>query len=79
MENFAYEESGFKPENAGRSFTFELRNEEQGATYFVAGNPFMSYLDIKTFLTENKQSVQAIRIIDSESVFGEEEGLVRFP
>lgn len=74
---FAYEESGFKPENAGRSFTFELRNEEQGATYFVAGNPFMSYLDIKTFLTENKQSVQAIRIIDSESVFGEEEGLVR--
>lgn len=74
---FAYEESGFKPENAGRSFTFKLRNEEQGATYFVAGNPFMSYLDIKTFLTENKQSVQAIRIIDSESVFGEEEGLVR--
>lgn len=74
---FAYEVSGFNPENAGRSFTFKLRNEEQGATYFVAGNPFMSYLDIKTFLTENKQSVQAIRIIDSESVFGEEEGLVR--
>lgn len=74
---FAYEESGFKPENAGRSFTFKLRNEEQGATYFVAGNPFMSYLDIKTFLTENKQSVQAIRIIDSENVSGEEEGLVR--
>lgn len=74
---FAYEVSGFNPENAGSSFTFELRNEEQGATYFVAGNPFMSYLDIKTFLTENKQSVQAIRIIDSENVFGEEEGLVR--
>lgn len=74
---FAYEVSGFNPENAGSSFTFELRNEEQGATYFVAGNPFMSYLDIKTFLTKNKQSVQAIRIIDSESVFGEEEGLVR--
>lgn len=74
---FTYEVSEFKPENAGSSFTFELRNEKQGATYFVAGNPFMSYLDIKTFLTENKQSVQAIRIIDSESVFGEEEGLVR--
>ena len=74
---FAYEVIGFNPENAGSSFTFELRNEEQGATCFVAGNPFMSYLDIKTFLTENKQSVQAIRIIDSESVFGEEEGLVR--
>ena len=74
---FAYEVSGFNPENAGNSFTFELRNDGKGATYFVAGNPFMSYLDIKTFLTENKQFVQAIRIIDSESVFGEEEGLVR--
>lgn len=74
---FAYEVIGFNPENAGSSFTFELRNEEQGATYFVAGNPFMSYLDIKTFLTENKQSVQAIRIIDSEKIFGGEEGLVR--
>lgn len=74
---FAYEVSGFNPENAGSSFTFELRNDEKEATYFVAGNPFMSYLDIKTFLTENKQSVQAIRIIDSENVFGEEEGLVR--
>ena len=74
---FTYEKSEFKPENAGSSFTFELRNEEQGAEYFVAGNPFMSYLDIKTFLTENKQSVQAIRIIDSENVSGEEEGLVR--
>ena len=74
---FAYEVSGFNPENAGNSFTFELRNDGKGATYFVVGNPFMSYLDIKTFLTENQQSVQAIRIIDSESVFGEEEGLVR--
>ena len=74
---FAYEVIGFNPENAGSSFTFELRNEEQGATCFVAGNPFMSYLDIKTFLTENKQSVQAIRIIDSEDIFGGKEGLVR--
>lgn len=74
---FAYEVSGFNPENAGNSFPFELRNDGKGATYFVAGNPFMSYLDIKTFLTENKQSVQAIRIIDSENIFGGEEGLVR--
>lgn len=74
---FTYEESGFTPEKVRNSFTFKLRNDKQGATYFVAGNPFMSYLDIKTFLTENNQSVQAIRIIDSESVFGEEEGLVR--
>ncbi len=78
---FTYEESGFTPEKVRNSFTFELRNDKQGdkqgADYFVAGNPFMSYLDIKTFLTENKQSVQAICIIDSENVFGEEEGLVR--
>lgn len=74
---FTYEESGFTPEKVRNSFTFELRNDKQGATYFVAGNPFMSYLDIKTFLTENKQSVQAIRTIDSENVFGVEEGLVR--
>ena len=74
---FAYEVSGFNPENAGNSFTFGLRNDGKGATYFVAGNPFMSYLDIKTFLTENKQSVQAIRIIDSENIFGGKEGLVR--
>lgn len=74
---FTYEKSGFKPENAGSSFTFELRNEEQDAAYFVAGNPFISYLDIKTFLTENNQSVQAIRIIDSKNIFGGEEGLVR--
>ena len=74
---FAYEVSGFNPENAGSSFTFELRNDDKRATYFVAGNPFMSYLDIKTFLTKNEQSVQAIHIIDSENVFGKEEGLVR--
>ena len=78
---FAYEESGFTPEKVRNSFTFKLRNDKQGdkqrATYFVAGNPFMSYLDIKTFLTENNQSVQAIRIIDSENIFGGEEGLVR--
>lgn len=74
---FAYEVSGFNPEHAGSSFTFELRNDEKEATYFVAGNPFMSYLDIKTFLTKNNQSVRAIRIIDSENVFGGEEGLVR--
>lgn len=74
---FTYEKESFDPGKVSDSFTFELRNEEQGATCFVAGNPFMSYLDIKTFLTENKQSVQAIRIIDSENVFGEEEGLVR--
>ena len=74
---FTYEKESFDPGKVSDSFTFELRNEEQGATCFVAGNPFMSYLDIKTFLTENKRSVQAIRIIDSENVFGEEEGLVR--
>lgn len=71
---FAYEANNIANNN---SFTFTLNNEGSGAEYFVAGNPFMSYLDIKKFLTENKQSVQAIRIIDSENIFGGEEGLVR--
>lgn len=63
---FAYEVSGFNPENAGSSFTFELRNEEQGATYFVAGNPFMSYLDIQKFLQQNSGSVSAICVLSEE-------------
>lgn len=64
---FAYEANNIANNN---SFTFTLNNEGSGAEYFVAGNPFMSYLDIKTFLTVNKLSVQAIRIIDYEYDFG---------
>lgn len=57
---FTYEESGFTPENVRNSFTFKLRNDKQGAIYFVAGNPFMSYLDIQEFLQQNSGSVSAI-------------------
>lgn len=64
---FAYEVSGFKPENAGSSFTFKLRNEEQRATYFVAGNPFMSYIDVEKFLTNNSSNVSAIKFGETDN------------
>ena len=63
---FAYEVSEFKPENAGSSFTFELRNEKQGATYFVAGNPFMSYIDVEKFLLHNS-NVNAIKFGETDN------------
>jgi len=67
---FTYEGSGFTPENVRNSFTFELRNDKQGdkqgAIYFVAGNPFMSYLDIQKFLQQNSGSVSAISVLSEE-------------
>lgn len=67
---FTYEESGFTPENVRNSFTFKLRNDKQGdkqgAIYFVAGNPFMSYLDIQKFLQQNSSSVSAICVLSEE-------------
>lgn len=63
---FTYEGSGFTPENVRNSFTFELRNDKQGADYFVAGNPFMSYLDIQKFLQQNSGSVSAISVLSEE-------------
>ena len=67
---FTYEESGFTPEKVRNSFTFELRNDKQGdkqgADYFVAGNPFMSYLDIQKFLQQNSGSVSAISVLSEE-------------
>mgnify|MGYP006890785811 CR=1 FL=1 len=72
---FTYEDSGFDPQYAGTSFTFELKNEtsatESGETFFVAGNPFMSYLDIEKFLNVNKQSIRAIRTVGYEYYAGE--------
>ena len=65
---FTYEGSGFTPENVRNSF--ELRNDKQGdkqgAIYFVAGNPFMSYLDIQKFLQQNSGSVSAISVLSEE-------------
>ena len=63
-----------KPENVGprtnkgrfaheannNSFTFTLKNEVERAEYFVAGNPFMSYIDVQTFLSNNSNNVKAI-------------------
>lgn len=50
---FAYEANN-------NSFTFTLKNEVEGAKYFVAGNPFMSYIDVQTFLSNNRNNVKAI-------------------
>lgn len=63
---FTYEKESFDPGKVSDSFTFELRNEEQGATCFVAGNPFMSYLDIQKFLQQNSGSVSAISVLSEE-------------
>lgn len=50
---FAYEANN-------NSFTFTLKNEVERAKYFVAGNPFMSYIDVQTFLSNNRNNVKAI-------------------
>lgn len=63
---FTYEGDDFNPGKVSDSFTFELRNDTQGATYFVAGNPFMSYLDIQKFLQQNSGSVSAIYVLSEE-------------
>lgn len=65
---FAYEDSNFTPEGAGSEFTFTLSNKEtDNSCCFVTGNPFMSYLDIKKFLTENKSVVTSIQLIPEGS------------
>lgn len=67
---FTYEKESFDPGKVSDSFTFELRNDKQGdkqgAIYFVAGNPFMSYLDIQKFLQQNRSSVSAICVLSEE-------------
>lgn len=62
---FTYEESGFNPEYTGSSFTFTLNNEDSGAEYFVVGNPFMSYIDVQTFLSNNT-GVSAIKLVETD-------------
>lgn len=55
---FAYEDNN-------NSFTFTLKNEVEDAAYFVAGNPFMSYIDVQTFLSNNT-GVSAIKLVETD-------------
>lgn len=61
---FVYEVSDeYDPQNGnGTAFSYTLKNENSKSTEFVAGNPFMSYLDIRTLLSENARTVSAIRL-----------------
>ena len=61
---FVYEAyTGYDPRNgSGTAFSYTLKNENSESTEFVAGNPFMSYLDIRTLLSENAGTVSAIRL-----------------
>ena len=61
---FVYEAyTGYDPRNgSGTVFNYSLKNENIESTEFVAGNPFMSYLDIRTLLSENAGTVSAIRL-----------------
>ncbi len=61
---FVYEAyTGYDPRNgSGTEFNYSLKNENIESTEFVAGNPFMSYLDIRTLLSENAGTVSAIRL-----------------
>lgn len=61
---FVYEAyTGYDPRNGnGTAFSYTLKNENSESTEFVAGNPFMSYLDIRTLLAENAGTVSAIRL-----------------
>lgn len=61
---FVYEAyTGYDPRNgSGTVFNYSLKNENSESTEFVAGNPFMSYLDIRTLLSENAGTVSAIRL-----------------
>lgn len=57
---FAYEANN-------NSFTFTLNNEDSDAKYFVAGNPFMSYIDVEKFLTNNSSNVSAIKFGETDN------------
>ena len=57
---FAYEDNN-------NSFTFTLKNEVEGAEYFVAGNPFMSYIDVKKFLSNNS-NISAIKLVETDEI-----------
>ena len=58
---FAYEANN-------NSFTFTLNNEDSDAKYFVAGNPFMSYIDVEKFLSNNSSNVSAIKFGETDEI-----------
>ena len=59
---FVYEQPAYDPQTgAGVVFSYTLQNEGEGSTAFVAGNPFMSYVDIRQLLAVNASTVSAIR------------------
>lgn len=59
---FVYEQPAYDPPTgAGVVFSYTLQNEDEGSTEFVAGNPFMSYVDIRQLLAVNASTVSAIR------------------
>ncbi len=61
---FVYEGTSYNPANgSGTTFAYTLTNEK--STEFVAGNPFMSYLDIRQLLTGNT-GISAIRVETEE-------------
>lgn len=47
-------------------FTFALKNEANNTSYFVAGNPFMSYIDVQKFLSNNSNNVSAIKFGETD-------------
>lgn len=57
----------FAHEANNNSFTFTLKNEVEGAEYFVAGNPFMSYIDVEKFLSNNSSNVSAIKFGETDN------------
>lgn len=56
---FAYEANN-------NDFVFTLKNEVESTPYFVAGNPFMSYIDVEKFLFHNS-NVNAIKFGETDN------------
>lgn len=57
---FAYEANN-------NGFVFTLKNEVEDTPYFVAGNPFMSYIDVEKFLLNNSSNVSAIKFGETDN------------
>lgn len=51
---FIYEESS--QWNGNNELTVTLKNEHEASAYYLAGNPFMAHIDLKTFMNTNNIS-----------------------